>query len=69
MFDNEIVKLNDSQIPWVKEIKHLGNYVNKTLSDKSGCQYKLFSFIGSFNKLIANLGNLQQDVIARLFKS
>ena len=36
---NEIIKLNDSQIPWVKEIKYLGNYVNKTLSDKSDCQY------------------------------
>ena len=66
---NEIIKLNDSQIPWVKEIKHLGNYVNKTLSDKSDCQYKLSSFIGSVNKLIANFGNLQQDVIGRLFKS
>ena len=66
---NEIIKLNDSQIPWVKEIKHLGNYVNKTLSDKSDCQYNLPSSIGSVNKLIANFGNLQQDVIARLFKS
>ena len=35
---NDIIKLNASQIPWVKEIKHLGNYVNKTLSDKSDCQ-------------------------------
>ena len=26
---NEIIKLNDSQIPWVKEIKHLANHVNK----------------------------------------
>ena len=24
---NEIFKLNESQIPWVKEIKHLGNYI------------------------------------------
>ena len=22
---NEIIKLNGSQIPWIKEIKHLGN--------------------------------------------
>ena len=66
---NEIIKLNDSQIPWVKEIKHLGNYVNKTWSDKSDCQYKLSYFIESVSKLIVNFGNLQQDVIARLFKS
>ena len=44
------------------------NYINKTLSDKLDCQYKT-SFIGSVNKLIANFGNLQQDVIAKLFKS
>ena len=63
---NEIIKLNDSHLSWVIEIKHLGN---KTLSDKSDCQYKLASFIGSVNKFIANFGSLQQDVIARLFKS
>ena len=66
---NEIIELNGSQIPWIKEIKHLSNYINKTLSDKSDCKYKLSAFIGSVNKLIANFGNLQQDVIARLFKS
>ena len=59
---NEIIKFNDSQIPWVQEIKHLGNYVNTT-------QYKLSAFIGSVNKLVANFCNLRQDVIARLFTS
>ena len=34
---NEIIKLNGSQIPWVKPIKHLRNFINKTLSDKSDC--------------------------------
>ena len=34
---NEINKLSDSQIPWVKEIKYLGNYIYKILSDKSDC--------------------------------
>ena len=55
---NEIIKLNGSQIPWVKEIKHLGNYVNKTLSDKSDCQYKLSSFIESVSELIVNLNHI-----------
>ena len=51
---NEIIKLNGSQIPWVKEMKHLGNYINKTLSHKLDCQYKLSAFIhvGSVNKFI-----------------
>ena len=32
---NEIIKLSDSQIPCVKEIKYLCNYIYKILSDKS----------------------------------
>ena len=60
---NEIIKLNDSQMPWVKEIKHLGNYINKTLPDKSDCQYTLFSFIRIVNKLIANFGNCNRMLL------
>ena len=62
---NETIKLNGSQIPWVKEIKHLGNYMltKHCQTSHADCQYKLSSFIGSVNKLIANFGNLQQDVM------
>ena len=49
--------------------KKRGNYGTKILSDKLDCQYKLSAFIGSFNKCITSFGNLQQDVIARLYKS
>ena len=46
------------------------NYIiNTSLSDKSDCQYKLSTFIGSVNKLNASFRNLQHDVIARLLKS
>ena len=30
--------LNDLQIAWVNDVRHLGNYINKSLSDKLGCQ-------------------------------
>ena len=32
MFDQ--IKLNGLQISWVDEIKHLGNYINYSMSDK-----------------------------------
>ena len=67
--DREKIMLNDLQIAWVNDVRHLGNYINKSLSDKLDCQQKLSTFIGSVNKLNANFRNLQHDVIARLFKS
>ena len=60
---------NDLQIAWVKDVRHLGNYINRSLSDKLDCQHKLSRFIGSVNKLNANFRNLQHDFIARLVKS
>ena len=60
---------NNLQIAWVTDVRHLGNYINKSLSDKLDCQQKVSTFIGSVNKLYANFRNLQHDVIVRLFKS
>ena len=31
---------NDLQIAWVNDVRHLGNYINKSLSDKLDCQQK-----------------------------
>ena len=67
--DREKIMLNNLQIAWVNDVRHLGNYINKSLSDKLDCQKKVSTFIGSVNKLNANFRNLQHDVIARLFKS
>ena len=67
--DREKIMLNNLQIAWVNDVRHLGNYINKSLSDKLDCQKKVSPFIGSDNKLNANFRNLQHDVIARLFKS
>ena len=63
--DREKIMLNDLQIAWVNDVRHLDNYINKSLSDKLDCQQKVSTFI----KLNANFRNLQHDVIARLFKS
>ena len=64
-----IYNINDLQIAWVYDARYLGNYINKSLSDKLDCQQKVSTFIGSVVNLNANFRNLQHDVIARLFKS
>ena len=63
------IMLNDLKIALVNSVRHLGNYINKSLFDKLDCQHKLSTFIGKFNKLNAKFKNLQHGVIARLFKS
>ena len=63
------IMLNNLKIAWVNNVRHLGNYVNKSRFAKLDCQHKLSTFIGKFNKLNANFKNLQNGVIARLFKS
>ena len=38
--DREKIMLNDLQIAWVNDVRHLGIYINKSLSDKLDCQQK-----------------------------
>ena len=65
----ETIKLNNKTITWVDSIKHLGNYFDTTMSDKTDCQSKISAFIGSVNKLKVNFGHLQGSVLSTLFKS
>ena len=51
--DREKIMFNDLQIAWVNDVRHLGNYINTSLSDKLDCQQKVSTFIGSVNKLNA----------------
>ena len=67
--DREKIMLNDLQIAWVNDVRHLGKNIKKSLSDKLDCQQKVSTFIDSVNKLNANFRNLLYDVIARLYKS
>ena len=38
--DREKIMLYDLQIAWVNDVRDLVNYINKSLSDKLGCQQK-----------------------------
>ena len=66
---HEKVFLKTSEIAWVNNIRHLGNYFDTSLTDELDCQMKISSFIGNVNKLNANFGHLHKDAICRLYKS
>ena len=52
---SEVLYLDNSRIEWVSSVKHLGNYVNSDMTDKTDCDMKCSSFIGYVNKLKATL--------------
>ena len=64
----ECAKLNNKIIKWVDHIKHLGNFLDSTLSDKLDTRSKISAFIGYVNKVKANFGHLQMYVLCKLFK-
>ena len=50
-------------------MRHLGNFVDSTLSDSLDCRYKRSMFIGYVNKLISKFGHLQPHIVINLFKT
>lgn len=66
---NETAKLDNSVISWVDNIKHLGNYIDTTRTDVLDCRRKISEFTGYVNKLIANFGHLQDDILCTLFNT
>ena len=66
---SEVLYLGKSRIEWVRSVKHLGNYVNSDMTDKTDCDMKCSNFIGYVNKLKANFGYLQPIVLSNLFKT
>ena len=61
-------KLNGNTIKWVDHIKHLGNFLDSTLSDKLDTRSKISASIVYVNKVKANFGYLQMYVLCKLFK-
>ena len=62
--------LNDKKIEWVNPIKHLGNYIDRSLNDSIDCAHKISIYIGhQVNTLCANFGCLQMSVLVCLFKT
>ena len=56
------VYLGSSKLNWCDKVKHLGNYISRSLSDIEDVKYKVSTFIGSVNKLMAKFGDLQSHI-------
>lgn len=65
----EKIYLADTVIKWVDKVRHLGNFINSDLSDKSDCGAKISHFIGYVNKLRVNFGHVQPTILCKLFKT
>ena len=46
------VSMNGFTVQWSESARHIGNFVDFTLSDSLDCRYKQSMFIGYVNKLI-----------------
>ena len=58
--------LNDDPLPWVKEIKHLGNILQSDNSMKTDCTQKRGKFIGKVNSLLKELHFVDPQVMIKL---
>ena len=61
--------MNGFTVQWSESVRHLGNFVDSTLSDSLDCRYKRSMFIGYVNKLISKFGHLQPHILINLFKT
>ena len=59
---NKHVVMNGNIIEWADNVRHLGNFVDATLSESLDCRYNRSMFIGYVNKLISKFGHLQPKV-------
>ena len=66
---NECVVINGNIIEWADNVRHLGNFVDATLSDPVDCRYKRSMFIGYVNKFISKFEHLQPNVLLNLFNT
>ena len=69
--DNNIadVYLGENKLKWDNKVKHLGNFLSSTQSDKDDIDSKINSFIVSVNTLMAKFGFLQSNILDFLFNS
>lgn len=61
--------LNNEKLKWVKQIKHLGNYLLYNLNEVAEVNHKSRSFIYHVNMILANFKNNRKCVLNKLFES
>ena len=64
---DEHVSMNGFTVQWSESVRHIGNFVDSTLSDSLDCRYKRSMVFGYVNKLISKLGHLQPHILLLFF--
>ena len=59
--------LNDNPLPWVPQVKHLGNVLQNDNSMKVDCNLKRGKFIGKVNSLLQEFHFVKSEVIVKMF--
>ena len=60
------IKLNDNDLPWVDEVKHLGNILESNNSMKKDIMSKRGKFIGKLNSLSQEFFNVSPDTFMKI---
>ena len=63
------VSLNDKTLSWVKNVKHLGNYLDSDMSETTEIRMKRSDLCYRVNHVIASLGKCKSDVMSKVFNS
>ena len=60
------ILLNNDPLPWVSQVKHLGNVLENDNSMKVDCNLKRGKFIGKVNSLLQEFHFVKSDVIVKI---
>jgi hypothetical protein len=56
-------------LPWMTQVKHLGNILTASLSEKAEILHKKGDIIGRINTMIATLSNAPDEIVLPIFQS
>merc|ERR1711954_550505 len=62
------IMLNGNPLPWVENVKHLGNILQSDNSMKSDCLMKRAQFIGKVNSLLQEFNYVDTNVMVRILE-
>ena len=63
------VYLSGSRLSWVKEVKHLGNYLNSNLTEDKDVRIKKGDLIQRVNSVLVSLGCSDVNILRKIFNT
>ena len=63
------ISLNGVKLKWVDSVKHLGNYIDSDLRERTEIRRKRSDLVGRVNSMVISLGNSRDEIIRKVFNS